>query len=195
VAYTPFHRLDKGGTFEGGTFVVRTSTSNPRAVATIVRGEVSRARPEFRVSEIRVQEELIRVQTVRERLLAMLGLLFALVALLLAGIGLYGVLDYSVFQRRREIGIRMAIGAQAYEIAWCVAVDVVAMVFLGAIAGVGLGLASARYIETLLYQVEASSVGVLAISSVTVVSVGLLAAMPALVRAVLIDPTRVLRCE
>ena len=86
-------------------------------------------------------------QTLRERLLAMLALFFAAVALLLAGIGLYGVLDYGVLQRRREIGIRMAIGAQAGDIARRVTPDVFSMVLSGAFAGLALGMASARYIE------------------------------------------------
>ena len=109
------------------------------ALASTLRREVPRARSEFRVSNIRTQEELVRAQTVRERLLAMLALFFAAVALLLAGIGLYGVLDYSVLQRRREIGIRMAIGAQAGDIARRVTAEVFRMVLAGAVAGLALG--------------------------------------------------------
>ena len=93
----------------------------------------------------------------------MLALFFAVVALLLAGIGLYGVLDYSVLQRRREIGIRMAIGAQAGDIARRVTVDVFSMVLLGALAGLALGMASVRYIESLLYQVKATDLAMLAL--------------------------------
>jgi putative ABC transport system permease protein len=195
VAYTPFHRMDDKGTMLGGTFVVRTSSRNPLALASILRREVSRARPEFRVSNIRTQKELEQSQTVRERLLAMLALFFAVVALLLAGVGLYGVLDYSVFQRRREIGIRLAIGAQAGDIARRVTMDVFSMVLAGALAGLVLGIASVRYIESLLYQVKPTDMGVLALPSLTSLAVALLAALPAVIHAVRIDPVTMLRAE
>ena len=110
-------------------------SANPLALASTLRQEVPRARAEFRVSNIRTQTEMNQSATVRERLLAMLALFFAVVALLLAGIGLYGVLDYSVLQRRREIGIRMAIGAQAGDIARRVTADVFVMVLVGSGGG------------------------------------------------------------
>ena len=96
---------------------------------------------------------------VRERLLAMLALFFGVVALSLAGVGLYGVLDYSVLQRRREIGIRIAIGAQATDIARRVIMDVFAVVLAGSLFGIILGIASVRFIETLLFEVKATDVG------------------------------------
>jgi len=94
-------------------------------VATLRRA-VSQARASFRVSNIRTQEELVQAQTIRERLLAMLGLFFAGVALWLAGVGLSGALDYSVPRRRREIGIRRAIGAGGVHIAREVTFEVLA---------------------------------------------------------------------
>ncbi len=173
VAYTPFNRLGLGGRLLGGTFIVRTASSNPLALASILRQEVSRARPEFRVSNIRTQKEVIQAQTVRERLLAMLALFFAAVALLLAGVGLYGVLDYSVLQRRREISIRMALGAQAGDIARRVTVDIFCMVLAGALAGLALGMGAARYIEALLYGVKATDLGMLALPSLAIVAAAL----------------------
>ncbi len=198
VAYVPFHAIDAGGALQPireATFIVRTSSANPLALASTLRQEVPRARPEFRVSNIHTQKDLIQAQTVRERLLAMLAVFFAAVALLLAGVGLYGVLDYSVLQRRREIGIRMAIGAQAGGIARLVTVDVFRMVLAGALAGLGLGMMSVRYIETLFYEVKATELGVLALPSLAILAAALVAALPAVIRAVRIDPATMLRAD
>lgn len=198
IAYFPFHAVNAKGAFQPmgrGTFVVRTRSANPLAMVSMLRQEVPRARSEFRVRNIRTQTEINRAHTVRERLLAMLALFFAAVALLLAGIGLYGVLDYSVLQRRREIGIRMAIGAQAGDIARRVTADIFSWVLVGALAGVALGVASVRYIEALLYEVKATDLGMLVVPSLAILAAALLAALPAVIRAVRIDPVTTLRAE
>jgi predicted lysophospholipase L1 biosynthesis ABC-type transport system permease subunit len=196
VAYVPFHPVDAKGALQpirSGTFIVRTRSANPLALASTLRREVPRARSEFRVSNVGTQEDLVRAQTLRERLLAMLALFFAAVALLLAGIGLYGVLDYGVLQRRREIGIRMAIGAQASGIARLVTLDALSMVLVGAFAGVVFGMASVRYIESLLYQVKATDPAMLALPAFTILAVTLVAALPAVIHAVRTDPVMTLR--
>ena len=200
VAYFPFRSVDAKGELKSpdntmGTIIVRTTSVNPLTLAPTLRQEVPRSRPEFRVNNIRTQQELIDAQTIRERLLAMLALFFAVVALLLAGIGLYGVLNYSVLQRHREIGIRLAIGARSLDIARRVTLEVFVMVFLGAAAGLGLGMASARYVESLLYQVKAADLGSLALPSLAILAGALLAALPPVIRAVRIDPVTALRSE
>jgi putative ABC transport system permease protein len=198
VAYVPFHGVDANGASQpvsAAAFIVRTSGANPLALASILRQEVSRERPEFRVSSINTQMEINRAQTIRERLLAMLALFFAVVALLLAGIGLYGVLDYSVLQRRREIGIRIAIGAQPAGIARLVTVEIFSMVLAGAIVGLAVGMASARYIETLFYQVKATDLDMLAVPALSIFVAVLLAALPAVIHAVRIDPVKMLRAD
>ena len=98
-------------------------------------------------------------------------------------------------RQRREIGIGMAIGAQAGGIARLVVVDVLAMVAAGTLAGLVLGLASARYIESLFFQVKATDAAMLAIPSLTIVAAALLAALPAVIHAVRIDPVTMLRSE
>jgi len=199
MAYVPFHAIDAKGASQPigrGTFVVRTSQgTGQEAYPTILRQEVARARPGFRVSNIRTQTEINQAHTVRERLLATLAMFFAAVALLLAGVGLYGVLDYSVLQRRHEIGIRMAIGAQAGGIARLVTVDVLRMVLAGALAGLAIGMASVRYIEALFYEVKATDPGVLALPLLAILGAALLAALPAVIHAVRIDPVTMLRAD
>jgi putative ABC transport system permease protein len=198
VAYVPFRQVDDKGALRPmgrGTFIVRTGSASPWALAAVLRREVTRARPEFRVSNMETQTQINQVHTVRERLLAMLALFFAGVALLLAGVGLYGVLDYSVLQRRREIGIRMAIGAQPGGIARLVTVEVFSMVLTGALGGLALGIISARYIASLFYQVKPTDLDVLALPSLAILAAALLAALPAVIHAVGIDPVTALRAE
>jgi ABC-type lipoprotein release transport system permease subunit len=198
VAYTPFHRMDeKGGLRQivEGTFVVRTYNPDPLAIAPTLRNEVPRTRPGFRVSNIRSEQGLIDAQTVRERLLAVLASFFSGVALLLAAMGLYGVLEYSVTVRRREIGIRMALGARPGDVARRVTAGVLSMVVLGAIIGVAAGLGSVRYIEALLYGVKGTEPVVVAFPAAALIVAACLAAIPAVAHAVRIDPAKLLRAE
>ena len=196
--YVPFHAVDNNGVSRkrgAGILLVRTSSLNPRSLASVLRQEVPRARAEFRVSRIRTQLEINQSQTVRERLLATLALFFAIVALLLAGVGLYGVLHYSVLQRRREIGIRIAVGAQAGGIARLVTMDVFAMVLIGAVAGIGLGMLSVRCVESLFYQVKATDMQMLAFPALAILAGAFLAALRPVMQAVRIEPVSMLRAE
>jgi predicted permease len=198
MVYVPFRRNNPEGAAQpvgSGNFVVKTTSQNPLVLANALRAEVRAARSEFRVTNIRTQEEINRSNMVRERLLAALAFFFAAVALLLAGIGLYGVLNYSVVEQRREIGIRLAIGAPGSTIARLVTVRVFTMVIAGAVIGVAGGLASARYIETLFYKVKATDPRMIGFAGLTILSVALLAAVPAVVHAVRIDPVKTLRSE
>jgi len=198
TVYVPFAAVDSAGVFRPtgrGTIVVRTVSQNPLALAAALRREVADARPGFRVRAVHTQMELNQSDTVRERLLAMLASFFAGVALLLAGIGLYGVLDYSVLQRRREIGIRIAVGARTSDIVRRVSGEGFAMVLLGAVGGLAIGMASVRYAESLLYQVRLTDVSILALPTLAILIGGLLAALPAVFRAARTDPAKMLRAE
>lgn len=198
TAYVPFPPVQASGGLQpisNGTCIVRTAGANPLALAGTLRQEISRARPEFRVRRVRTQQEINDAHTVRERLLAILATFFSAVALLLAGIGLYGVLHYSVLQRRREIGIRIAVGVQGSNIVGLVTEEVFAMTMVGAVAGWAMGMVSIRYIESLFYQVKATDAGMLAFPSLAILGAALSAAVVPVIRAVRIDPATMLRVE
>ena len=196
--YVPFRIVgDKGQVQDmgGAELVVRTTNANPTALSQFLRDEIPRVRPEFRVSRIRTQLEINQSHTVRERLLATLAVFFSVVALLLAGVGLYGVLHYYVMQRRREIGIRIAVGAGAANIARIVSIDAFAMLLAGLAAGLALGITSARFMESLFYEVKATDPSMLITPALILFAVALLASVPAVLRAVRIDPASMLRVE
>jgi putative ABC transport system permease protein len=196
--YYPLRRINGAGELQPvgrATFVVRTSSPDPSGLANVLRQTISGAHPGFRVSNIRTQNEIIESKTVRERMLAMLALFFAVVAVLLAGVGLYGVLDYSVLQQRREFGIRMAIGAASVDIARRVTAEALVPILAGVVAGFAIGAAAIRYVEPMLYQVRGSDFSAMALPCLTIVAVAFVATVPAVIRAVHIDPITMLRME
>ena len=190
TVYLPFRDKE-----DRATLIVRTASANPLALAQTLRKIVAQANPEFRVSRIRTQQEINDAQTVSERLLAMLGLFFAGVAVVLAGVGLFGVLHYSVIQRRRDIGIRMALGARGSNIVRLVCGEVLVMIGAGIAAGIVLGMLAVRPIEALFYGVTAADATVLVVPIVTTLAATILAALPPVLRAVRIDPASMLRAE
>ncbi|HYP15293.1 MAG TPA: ADOP family duplicated permease, partial [Bryobacteraceae bacterium] len=198
VAYFPFASINSRGLPDprgDATLLVRTTTDEPGAVAASLRQQVVNARSTFRVNNIRTQQEIIDQHTIRERLLAMLALFFAAVALVLACVGLFGVLDYSVLQRRREIGIRLAMGAPASAVLRSVTAPTLLTVAFGAGVGLLLGRAAEHSITTLLHGVTASDPAVLVAPTVVLGAAALLAALPPALRAIRIDPVQTLRSE
>jgi len=174
---------------------VRTASSSPLALAPALRKLIDQWRPGFHVDNVRTQLEINRACTIRERLLASLALFFALVAVVLGGVGLYGVLDYSVLQRRREIGVRLAIGARRVDIARGVIAGVFLVVAFGGAAGVLLGIASARYVQSLLYEVKATDVLRLWEPALAILAMVAIASLRPVFRALRIDPAETLRVE
>jgi predicted permease len=179
---------------EQATVLVRTAMDPPSLVSTL-RQQISGARPGLRVDEIQPHSNFIRWRLVRERLLAALSLFFAVVALVLAGIGVYGVLNYVVSRRRREIGIRMALGARPGHVVRKVTGDAALVVCLGSVAGAAAGVAAGRLMEALLYEVRPTGLDAIALPIIALAIVALTASLPPAFRAARVDPSLTLRSE
>ncbi len=198
VFYVPFNAIDDQSALKAvafATFTIHTDTQNPLALSASLRQLIAQRHNGLRVSNVTTQLDLVRDQTVRERLIAMLASFFAAVALLLAGIGLYAVLNHSVLQRRREIGIRMAIGSTRADIVRIVTFDVFLTIALGGCAGVALGFGAARSVASLFYQVKATDADMIALPACAILLTALVATLPAVLRALRTDPTEILRAE
>jgi putative ABC transport system permease protein len=198
VVFMPMRRVDERNQTQPageGIFSVRMKSTNPLAQASALQRVIQSEEPSIRISNVTTQEDLVRDQLIRERMLTVLGGFFAAIALLLAMIGLYGVLNYSVQQREREIGIRIALGATAVNITRVVTAQIFAIVVAGTLIGLGLGEASGKYVQTLLYGVRAGAPSMLLLPAIALVSATALAALPAVLRAIRIDPVTMLRAN
>jgi len=198
VFYVPLDQIDDKSApsvVDFATYAIHTDAQNPLALADSLRQLIAQGHNGLRVSNVTTQLDLVRDQTVRERLIAMLAAFFAVVSLLLAGVGLYAVLNYSVLHRRREIGIRMAIGSTRAGIVRIVTFNIFLMIALGGCAGVALGFGTARYVESLFYQVKATDADMIASPMCAILLTVLVATLPPVLRALRTDPTEILRTE
>jgi predicted permease len=173
---------------------VRTA-ENPAAIGPLLRQAVAEANPAVRVTMMELESKKIENGILPERLLALLAGFFVLVAAALAAVGLYGVLSYLVVRQTKEIGIRMALGAQRGAVARMVLTDMTLMIALGSALGLAAGLALARYVESMLFEVKPSDWTSAALPLAALVAIAAMAAVGPLTRALRVDPGAALRCE
>jgi putative ABC transport system permease protein len=138
---------------------------------------------------------MIENSLLRERLLATLSGFFGVLALLLAAIGLYGILSYGVVSRTNEIGIRMALGAKQRDVLWLVLREALLLVLAGIAVGLPVLFLTARFIATLLYGLPPTDTGSLGLATLLLLLVALVAGYWPARRATRIDPLVALRCD
>ena len=176
------------------TFSVRTDGDPMRAVAA-VRQIVRSADPRVPVTNVRTQAEEIEQMINQEIILARLAGAFAIVALVIAGVGLYGTMAYSVTRRTREIGIRMALGARRSRVIWTVVREVCVLALLGLAISVPLARGASRFIQSFLFDLKPNDPRAIAVGLAALGVAAFLASYGPARRASRIDPMSALREE
>jgi putative ABC transport system permease protein len=176
------------------TFVIRTR-GDASAITSGARDVIRALDPAQPVSDVRTMESLIGTSMAGARFNTLLLTIFAMVSLLLAGVGIYGVMAYSVAQRTREIGVRMALGARARDALWLVVRRGMALTIAGVAIGVAASFALMRLMETLLFNVSVTDPLTFAGIPLLLALVALLACLIPARRAAKVDPMVALRCD
>jgi len=188
--YDPYLQMP----FSGVTLVVRTE-NNPASLSGAIRSEVLAIDREQPVSRIRTLDQIISGSVQQQRFLMLLLGVFAAVALILAAVGLYGVMSYAVTQRTHEIGIRMALGANAGNVLRLVVGHGMMLAMIGVAIGLAGAFAVTRLMATLLFSVSTTDPVTFAGISVLLTGVALVACLGPAHRATRVDPMVALRHE
>jgi predicted permease len=165
------------------------------ALIAAIRNEVRRLDPNLPVSDIKTFADQIDESISQERMIALLSSFFGLFALLLAGLGLYGVMAYAVARRTREIGIRMALGAQAGNVLWLVLRETLLLVSLGIAIGLPAALAATRLAQGMLFGLTENDPLTIALATLVMISIAAVAGYLPARRASQVDPMVALREE
>jgi predicted permease len=178
----------------GGVFYVRTSVASSSAYNTL-RGEVKQLDAAIPVYQMKTLERQLDETLLTDRLVALLSAGFGLLATVLASIGLYGVMAFVVARRRKELGIRLALGAQPTGVIWMVMREVVALLAIGLAVGIPAAWALGRYVSGVLYGIEPNDPWIAGSTMAMLTIVSVLAGLIPAHRASRIDPILALRYE
>ncbi len=189
--FRPYRQDDDLGYLQ---FYVRTS-QDPALLLRTVPGVVSRLDPNLPVEELKTMPQQVQDNVFLDRMIGTLSSAFAVLATILAAVGLYGVLAYTVAQRTREIGVRMALGADGRRVRRMVLRQVAVMTVIGGVVGIGAAFALARVARSLLYGLSSTDPLVVAMAAVFLAVVAFAAGEIPALRASRVDPMQALRYE
>ena len=190
-AYLPYSQFKTIGNI---TFYVKTK-QELGAIATSIRREVQRVDGNLPVFNLKTLERQIDESLFADKFLTFLSMCFALLAALLASLGLYGVMAYTVTRRTREIGIRMALGATRGVVSWLILREVVMLALVGLVVGLPAAYGLGRLTESLLFGVKAGDPMVFVGAGLLLTAATLLGGYLPARKAASIDPLVALRCE
>ena len=191
TVYVPFH---EGEVAFDPTLLVRTQLP-PGSLLPVIRREIGRISPEVALIEPRTLRERVDDSIFVDRMIATLSGFFGALALLLAAIGIYGVMAYAVTRRTAEIGLRIALGAAPARIEWMVLRDGLLLIGLGVAIGLPLSLAAGRISASLLYGVKPNDPLTFVLTIAVLLAIGILAAFLPARRAAAVEPIEALRHE
>jgi putative ABC transport system permease protein len=179
---------------ESGSFVIRTA-NDPASMSDAIHKAIWSIDAQVPVPDVRTMDSIVDGSLAARNFQLHLLLAFAACALVLAALGIYGVVAYSALQRTRELGIRIALGAQPAQIYRLILEDGVTPVLLGTLAGIALAALAARAISGLLFDVGGFNIGIAAGAAAILLLTGGLASLLPAIRATHIDPVQALRTE
>jgi putative ABC transport system permease protein len=192
MIYAPFQQ-ERSGLVRFVSFVARTAT--PASVAEGIRAEIRRVAPDLPIETTRTMDEAVAASVAQPRFRTLLVALFAMTATLIATCGIYGLMAYAVTLRRREIGVRIALGADRRDVLRLVLTRALRIVAAGLIVGLAGAVGVTRVLQSFLFGVTPTDPVAFTIVTLLLMAVGLMAAWLPARRATRIDPCAALRAE
>jgi predicted permease len=187
----PYEQLE----FTLGASVYIRTAREPEQMFSAARRAVQQIDATLPIVDMKTLEKQVDNSLVTERLVASLSSAFGFLATLLASIGLYGVMAYTVARRTREIGIRMALGAATGNVVWLVMKEVLVLVGVGIVLGLGASWGLTRYVQKQLFGIQPNDLTTIVLATIAIACVALAAGYVPARRATRVDPIRALRWE